>query len=76
MHASPWLTTPQAAMALSVSISTLYRWRSQGLLDAGKHWMRKWPSTKSPVLYHCERVQERMAELTARNLERMEALLE
>ena len=37
--------------------------------------MRKWPSLRSPVLYHCERVQERMAELTARNPERMEKLL-
>ncbi len=59
-------------MALSVSISTLYRWRTQGLLVAGRHWMRKWPSPKSPVLYHCERVQERMAELTSRSAEQVE----
>ena len=75
MTSTPWLTAPQASAALAVSISTLYRWRSQGLLVAGKDWMRKWPSLRSPVLYHFERVQERMAELTARNPERMEKLL-
>ena len=75
MTSTPWLTAPQASTALAVSISTLYRWRSQGLLVAGKDWMRKWPSRRSPVLYHFERVQERMAELTARNPERMEKLL-
>jgi predicted site-specific integrase-resolvase len=71
----PWLTAPQAALALNVSISTLYRWRSQGLLVAGKDWMRKFPSANSPVLYHCDRVQKRMAELTARSIDQLEALL-
>ena len=35
MTGTPWLTAPQASTALAVSISTLYRWRSQGLLVAG-----------------------------------------
>lgn len=61
----PWLTAPQAALALNVSISTLYRWRSQGLLVVGRDWMRKFPSANSPVLYHRERVEQRMAQLTA-----------
>lgn len=65
MTITPWLTAPQAASALAVSISTLYRWRTQGLLVAGKDWRRKFPSTNSPVLYHRERVEQRMAQLTA-----------
>ena len=65
MTITPWLTAPQAASALAVSISTLYRWRTQGLLVAGKDWRRKFPSTNSPVLYHLQRVEERMAAFCA-----------
>lgn len=68
----PWLTAPQAAAALSVSISTLYRWRTQGLLVAGEDWMRKWPSAKSPVLYHIQRVEQRIAQLTATSADAVE----
>ncbi len=75
MNPSPWLTAPQAAAALSVSISTLYRWRTQGLLVPGEDWMRKWPSGKSPVLYHGERVQRRIASLTARSADELEPVL-
>ena len=32
---------------------------------AGKDWRRKFPSSNSPVLYHRERVEQRMAQLTA-----------
>jgi len=74
MSTSPWLTAPQAAAALSVSLSTLYRWRTQGLLVAGEDWMRKWPSGRSPVLYHVERVQQRIAALTAHSAQELEAV--
>jgi len=62
---SPWLTAPNAAAALGISLSTLYRWRSQQLLVAGRDWRRKFPHGNSPVLYHLERVEERMAALSA-----------
>ena len=65
MTSTPWLTAPQASTALAVSISTLYRWRSQGLLVAGKDWMRKYPNRNSPVLYHLQRVEQRMAAFCA-----------
>jgi hypothetical protein len=65
MTTTPWLTAPQAASALAVSISTLYRWRTQGLLVAGKDWRRKFPSANSPVLYHRDRVEQRMAAFCA-----------
>ena len=61
----PWLTAPQAAAALGISLSTLYRWRSQQLLVAGRDWRRKFPHGNSPVLYHLERVEQRMATLAA-----------
>jgi predicted site-specific integrase-resolvase len=72
MTSTPWLTAPQAAAALAVSISTLYRWRTQGLLVAGKDWMRKFPSANSPVLYHRDRVEQRMAQLTATTADAIE----
>jgi predicted site-specific integrase-resolvase len=75
MDSSPWLSAPKAAAALSVSLSTLYRWRSQGLLVPGVDWYRKSPSGRSPVLYHCERVQQRIASLTARSADQLESVL-
>lgn len=73
---SPWLTAPQAAAALSVSISTLYRWRTQGLLVPGEDWYRKFPSARSPVLYNVEGVQRRIASLSARSAQELEPVME
>ena len=70
----PWLTAPQAAAALSVSLSTLYRWRTQGLLVPGEDWYRKFPTARSPVLYHVESVQRRIASLSARSAQELEAV--
>ncbi len=75
MHPSPWLTAPQAAVALSVSISTLYRWRVSGLLVAGTHFRRKFPSINSPILYHLPRVEQRMAQMSATDLSAIEPVL-
>jgi predicted site-specific integrase-resolvase len=72
---SIWLPTPEAARALGISISTLYRWRSDGLLKPGHDWRRKYPSANSPVLYHIERCEERMAALTATSANSIEAPL-
>jgi predicted site-specific integrase-resolvase len=69
----PWLTSPQAATALNVSISTLYRWRNEGLLVPGEDWYRKTPSGRSTVLYNVDRVQKRIASLTARSAQELEA---
>lgn len=72
---SIWLPTLEAARALGISISTLYRWRSDGLLKPGHDWRRKFPSANSPVLYHLERCEQRMSELTATTAASIEALL-
>jgi len=68
----PWLTASQAAVALSVSISTLYRWGTQGLLVAGEDWYRKFPTARSPILYNVESVQRRIASLSARSAQELE----
>lgn len=72
----PWLSSPQAAMALSVSISTLYRWRNEGLLVPGEDWYRKSPSGRSTILYNIESVQKRIAALTARSASELELVME
>jgi hypothetical protein len=74
MQPSPWLTAPQAAAALNVSISTLYRWRTQCLLVPGEDWYRKFPSARSPILYNVEGVQKRIASITARSAQELEAV--
>lgn len=66
------MVAPGAEEALTVSISILYRWRTQGLLVAGKDWRCKFPSSNSPVLYHRERVEQRMAQLTAPSADAVE----
>lgn len=75
MTSTPWLTTPHAAMALSVSISTLYRWRNEGLLVPGEDWYRKSPRGRSTVLYNIDSVQRRIASLSARSAQELEAVM-
>ena len=68
-----WLATPEAARALGISISTLYRWRIDGLLRPGQDWRRKFPNPNSPVLYHLQRCENRMGELAATTADAIEA---
>ncbi|APD47063.1 MULTISPECIES: helix-turn-helix domain-containing protein [unclassified Synechococcus] len=65
MSTTPWLGAPEASRALGISVSTLYRWRTARLIKAGEHWRRKYPSPRSPVLYHLRRCEHRMSELSA-----------
>jgi predicted site-specific integrase-resolvase len=48
MSTTPWRMQLETADALAVSESTLRRWRSAGLLRAGQHERRKFPSSKNP----------------------------
>ena len=61
-----WADARSASYQLGVSEKTLGRWRKAGLLQAGVHWRRKFPSSNSPVLYHLERCNNAMNEATAR----------
>ena len=69
-----WIGASQAASSLGISISTIYRWRSSGLLKPGIHWRRKTPSSNSPVLYHLERCNQAMAAATTTGLDTVEPI--
>ncbi len=69
------IAAPQAAAALGVSISTLYRWRTQKLLVPGEDWYLKFPSARSPLLYNVEKVQRRIPSLSARSAQELESVL-
>jgi hypothetical protein len=69
------ITAPQVAAALGVSISTLYRWRTQKLLVPGEDWYLKFPSARSPLRYSVEKVQRRIASLSARSAQELESVL-
>ena len=63
-----WACARLARDYLGVSEKTLARWRDSGLLKAGKHWRRKFPTCNSPVLYHLRLCEEAMGEATARSV--------
>ena len=69
---STWAPALDAGHALGISAKTLARWRSLGLLQAGKHWRRKFPSTNSPVLYDVPACDAVMRSLAARDPQCME----
>jgi len=67
-----WADARSASHLLGVSEKTLGRWRKAGLLHAGVHWRRKFPSSNSPVLYHLERCNNAMNDATARSADLLE----
>ena len=68
----PWAVQRDAAARLGISERTLHRWRNAGLLRAGEHYRRKFPSPNSPLLYHLERCEQSMNEAAARHPGRLE----
>jgi len=70
-----WAPALEAGAALGVSARTLHRWRSIGLLQAGKHWRRKFPNPNSPILYDLEACDAVMREQAARDPGLMELSL-
>jgi predicted site-specific integrase-resolvase len=72
MTTTPWLGAHEAARALGISYSTLYRWRTHGLLKPGTHWRRKYPNTNSPILYNlalCNRAMNEACATSASSIE-------
>ena len=61
-----WLTTQEAADHFRVSPRTLQRFRAQGLLKAGLHFRRKFPTTNSPFLYNRERIEQTLVRQCSR----------
>ena len=67
-----WATTRKAAEYLQVSESTLYLLRKNGILKANIDWRRKFPTSKSGVLYdlaQCEKTLKARFETDAETLE-------
>ena len=65
-------TTRQASDYLGVSESTLYLLRKNGILKANIDWRRKFPTSKSGVLYdleQCEKTLKARFETDAETLE-------
>ena len=67
-----WATTRKAAEYLGVSESSLYLLRKNEVLKANIDWRRKFPSSKSGVLYdleQCEKTLQARFEADAKTLE-------
>ena len=67
-----WATTRKACDHLNVSESTLYLLRRKGILKANIDWRRKFPSSKSGVLYDlvkCEKTLKARFETDPKTLE-------
>jgi len=57
-----WLDTPALCRSLSISRSTLGRWRRRELLRHGHHWVKKNPAApRSDLLWHRPRCSALMA---------------
>ncbi len=65
---SPWLRTPELCRHLTISRSTLRRWRQVGILRQGQHWVRLNPCCpRSDHLWHLERCTEQLRRQRRRN---------
>ena len=67
-----WATTKKASEYLNVSDSTLYLLRKNEVLKANIDWRRKFPTSKSGVLYdleQCEKTLQARFETDAETLE-------
>lgn len=67
-----WTTTRKASDCLGVSESTLYLLRKKGILKPNIDWRRKFPSSKSGVLYdlkQCEKTLKARFEADGETLE-------
>jgi predicted site-specific integrase-resolvase len=53
-----WVPQRAAADYLGVSERTLLRWRKAGYLSLGDHYVRKFPTPNSPVVYCLSRCEE------------------
>ena len=67
-----WVTTKVALEYLKVSESTLYLLRRKGILKANIDWRRKFPDSKSNLLYdleQCEKTLQARFEADPKTLE-------
>ena len=56
VQGSAWVDNPALCRSLSISCSTLGRWRRRELLRHGQHWVKKNPAVpRSDLLWHRQR---------------------
>lgn len=63
MTTKNWVPQRAAADYLGVSERTLLRWRKAGYLSLGDHYVRKFPTPNSPVVYCLSRCEEQRSKL-------------
>jgi hypothetical protein len=62
-----WVETPALCRSLSISRSTLGRWRRRELLRHGHHWVKKNPAApRSDLLWHRQRCSALLASTRGR----------
>jgi hypothetical protein len=62
-----WVDTPALCHSLSISRSTLGRWRRRELLRDGHHWVKKNPAApRSDLLWHRQRCSALLASTRTR----------
>jgi len=69
---SNWKVSRDAAYFLSVSERQLFRLRKAGILVAGTHFIRKFPTTNSALLYQVDLCQQAMQDASSRNVQTLE----
>ena len=69
---SDWHTAKETAAYLRVSERQLLRWRKEGILEAGVHYRRKFPSPNSALLYQIKLCEKAMVDAASRNVETLE----
>jgi hypothetical protein len=61
-QAPAWVNTPSICRSLSISRSTLGRWRRRKLLRHGEHWVKKNPAApRSDLIWHRQRCSALLA---------------
>ena len=69
---SNWKVSRDAAFYLNVSERQLYRLRQAGILIAGTHFIRKFPTTNSALLYEVALCQKAMQDASSRPVQTLE----
>ena len=69
---SNWKVSRDAAYFLRVSERQLFRLRKAGILVAGIHFIRKFPTANSALLYQVDLCQQAMQDASSRNVQTLE----
>tara|TARA_X000000368_G_C22792214_1_gene606476 strand:+ start:133 stop:366 length:234 start_codon:yes stop_codon:yes gene_type:complete len=69
---SNWKVSRDAAFFLNVSERQLFRLRKAGILVAGTHFIRKFPTANSSLLYQVDLCQKAIQEASSRNVQTLE----